>query len=92
MKYTLVLAKGVQKQLLLWNKSGDSKSIQKILALFAELELHPMTGTGQVEQLKGNLAGLWSRRINNQHRLVYSIHEEIITVEVISVRGHYGDK
>ncbi|OJU48476.1 MAG: addiction module toxin YoeB [Bacteroidales bacterium 45-6] len=92
MKYTLVLAKGVQKQLLLWNKLGDSKSIQKILALFAELELHPMTSTGQVEQLKGNLAGLWSRRINKQHRMIYSIHEEIITVEVISVRGHYGDK
>jgi toxin YoeB len=79
MKYTLVLAKEVQKQLLLWNKSGDSKSIQKILALFAESELHPATGTGQVEQLKGNLTGLWSRGINKQRRLIYNIHEEIVT-------------
>jgi toxin YoeB len=92
MIYTLVLAKEAQKQLLLWNKSGDKKSIQKILTLFTELEFHPATGTGQVEQLKGNLAGLWSRRINKQHRLIYSIHEEIVTVEVVSVRGHYGQK
>ncbi|MFK2343275.1 Txe/YoeB family addiction module toxin [Bacteroides fragilis] len=53
---------------------------------------HPTTGTGQVEALKGSLSGYWSRRINKHFRIIYTIHEEIVTVEVISARSHYGDK
>jgi toxin YoeB len=39
--------------------------------------------------LKGNLSGYWSRRISREHRLVYSIEDKIITVTVISAKGHY---
>ena len=46
----------------------------------------------QVEQLKGNLSGFWSRRIDKHYRIIYAIHEEIVTVEVVSVKSHYGDK
>ncbi len=92
MKYTLVLSPNAEKQLVEWQKSGQKKDIAKIFSLFQELEEHPTTGTGQVEQLKGSLSGYWSRRINKQHRIIYSIHEEIVTVEVVSVGGHYGDK
>ncbi|MFW6223071.1 MAG: Txe/YoeB family addiction module toxin [Bacteroidota bacterium] len=53
---------------------------------------HPKTGTGQVEELKGNMQGKWSRRIDKKNRLVYTIDDEIVTVEVISAKGHYGDK
>ena len=48
-----------------------------------------MTGTGQVEQLKGNLSGLWSRRINKADRIIYSIEDERVIVTVISMKGHY---
>ena len=41
-----------------------------------ELEKHPFTGTGRPEQLKHKLAGNWSRRINQEHRLVYKILDE----------------
>ena len=92
MKYTLVLSPNAEKQLVEWQKSGQKKDIAKIFSLFQELEEHPTTGTGQVEQLKGSLSGYWRRRINKQHRIIYSIHEEIVTVEVVSVGGHYGDK
>lgn len=92
MKYTLVLSPNAEKQLVEWQKSGQKKDIAKIFSLFQELEEHPTTGTGQVEQLKGSLSGYWSRRINKQHRIIYSIHEGIVTVEVVSVGGHYGDK
>ena len=92
MKYTLVLSPNAEKQLVEWQKSGQKKDIAKIFSLFQELEEHPTTGTGQVEQVKGSLSGYWSRRINKQHRIIYSIHEEIVTVEVVSVGGHYGDK
>lgn len=86
------LSPNAEKQLVEWQKSGQKKDIAKIFSLFQELEEHPTTGTGQVEQLKGSLSGYWSRRINKQHRIIYSIHEEIVTVEVVSVGGHYGDK
>lgn len=92
MKYTLVLSPKAEKQLTEWRKSGQKKDIAKIFSLMQELEEHPTTGTGQVEQLKGDLSGYWSRRINKQYRLIYSIHEDIVTVEVVSLRSHYGDK
>ena len=84
MIYKLVLTEEAEKQLLQWRKSGQKKDFQKILSLFQELEKHPTTGTGQVEALKGSLSGYWSRRINKHFRIIYTIHEEIVTVEVIS--------
>ncbi|MBP3517377.1 MAG: Txe/YoeB family addiction module toxin [Parabacteroides sp.] len=92
MSYKLILAKEAERDLLLWKKSGQKKDLLKILSLFKELEEHPTTGTGQVEQLKGNLSGYWSRRINKHFRIIYTIHEEIVTVEVVSARNHYGNK
>ncbi len=92
MSYTLVLTEEAENQLLQWKKSGQKKDIIKILSLFQELEEHPTSGTGQVEALKGNLSGYWSRRINKHFRIIYTIDEELVTLEVISVRSHYGDK
>lgn len=73
-------------------KSGNKAVITKIERLLLELMEHPTTGTGQVEPLKENLSGFWSRRIDKFNRLIYTIEEEIITVTVISTKGHYGDK
>jgi toxin YoeB len=64
----------------------------KLEKLFNELMEHPTTGTGQPEKLKHDLAGLYSRRINKKHRLVYSIKEQVVTVYVLSAWSHYGDK
>ncbi len=49
-------------------------------------------GTGQVEQLKGDRQDQWSRRIDKKNRLIYTIDDEVVTVEVISAKGHYDDK
>lgn len=92
MSYKLKLTDEAQKQLLQWKKSGKKKDLAKIFSLFQELEEHPTTGTGQVEQLKGNLSGFWSRRIDKFNRLIYTIEEERITVTVVSAKNHYGDK
>ena len=91
MKYKLVLTELAEEHLLKWKKSGQKKTLQKIIKLFEELEEHPYTGTGQVEALKGNLSGCWSR-IDKHSRLIYSINDEVITVIVVSMSGHYGDK
>ena len=89
MTYTLILTPQAQKHLEEWGKSGQKKTLEKIAKLLEELTLHPMIGTGQVEQLKGNLSGLWSRRINKADRIIYSIEDERVIVTVISMKGHY---
>ena len=89
MTYKLVLTPEAQKHLDEWAKSGQKKTLQKIARLLEELTLHPKTGTGQVEQLKENLSGYWSRRINKADRIIYSIEDERVIVTVISMKGHY---
>jgi toxin YoeB len=86
--YTETAIKDLQKH----KKAGNKATINKISAIVAELEDHPYTGIGQPEQLKYNLAGFWSRRINQKDRLIYTVQEDIVTVEIISAMGHYGDK
>lgn len=61
MTYTLILTPEAEENLKEWRKSGQKKTLKKIGDLFEELQLHPMTGTGHIEQLKGDLTGLWSR-------------------------------
>ena len=61
---------------------------KKLLTLLVELQEHPLTGTGQVEPLKGNLAGYWSRRISRRHRLIYRVEEVCIQVIVVNTYDH----
>ena len=73
-------------------KSGDKATLKKIEKLLNELREHPTTGTGQPQALKHDMEGLYSRRINQKHRLIYSIKLEIVTVYILSAYKHYGDK
>jgi toxin YoeB len=73
-------------------KAGNKSIINKINTFIDELREHPTTGTGKPEPLKGDRKGEWSRRINKEHRLIYEIHEDVITVVLLSGFGHYGDK
>lgn len=92
MVYTLVLMPEAEKHLDKWIKSGQKKTLAKILSLFEELRQHPTTGTGQVEQLKGNLSGLWSRRIDKGNRMVYRVDDDVVVVTVVSLKSHYKEK
>jgi len=69
-----------------WAKE-DKKVIDKIDALITEILRHPFHGTGKPEPLKGNLSGLWSRRITEEHRLVYKVLAD--QVVIISCKYHY---
>lgn len=89
MIYKITLTATAQQHLEYWRKSGQKKTLVKIATLLEELRTHPKTGTGQVEQLRGNLSGLWSRRIDKGNRLLYSINEDEIIVTVASMKGHY---
>ena len=66
---------------------SNDRLTAKTKSLIADACQHPFTGLGKPEPLKGNLAGLWSRRIDQKNRLVYRvINPELI---VFSVIGHY---
>ena len=73
-------------------RNSDPKAFKKALQLTLELMDHPKTGTGHPEQLKGDRAGQWSRRISKKHRLVYEIHDREVVVMVLTAYGHYEDK
>jgi toxin YoeB len=68
-------------------KAGNTAILKKIKAFALELTEHPFTGTGKPEQLKYNLTGYWSRRINREHRLIYEVLDN--SVVVLSAFGHY---
>jgi len=71
-----------------WHKdSGNKIVIKKISSLIEELRTNPKSGTGKPEQLKHELSGFWSRRINQEHRLIYEIESNKITI--LSAKGHY---
>lgn len=89
MRYRIDLTEKAEKQFEEWKKSGQTKLLAKIASLFEELMEHPATGTGQVEQLRGNLAGYWSRRIDKGNRMVYAIEDDKVVVTIVSLKGHY---
>lgn len=92
MAYIIVFEPKAIQDIAELKKSRNKAVITKIERLLLELREHPTTGTGQVEALKGNLSGFWSRRIDKFNRLIYTIEEEKITVTVVSAKNHYGDK
>ena len=77
-----------QKDLQLLHKKAP-QAIKKLKSLLVELQQHPRTGTGQIEQLKYYTEETWSRRINKEHRLVYRIYDDVVEVLVLSTYGHY---
>ena len=72
-----------------WKKTHNTAIMKRISLLLEDILLHPFTGIGKPEPLKGNLSGFWSRRIDDTNRLVYRIQHD--TLEILSCRGHYDD-
>ena len=91
MTYRIDFKEAAQADLVALAKS-EPKAFLKAQALIEELKIHPRTGTGKPEPLKGDKHGRWSRRITDKHRLVYEVNGKEILVLVISAYGHYDDK
>ena len=68
-------------------KKHDAKKYERIKLLIKNIEESPFTGIGKPEPLKHSLAGLWSRRINHEHRLIYSVNSGKIII--YNCRFHY---
>lgn len=72
-------------------QTQDKKLLEKINRLLDDIGRNgPDKGLGKPERLRANRSGLWSRRIDDKHRLVYSIEDG--RIYVASCEGHYGNK
>ena len=70
-----------------WKLKKNIKIQNRINNLLENIRSEPFTGIGKPEPLKYELTGLWSRRINKEHRLIYRVDIEVI--EIVSLRYHY---
>ena len=71
-------------------QSQDRRTLKRINALLRDIERDNFGGIAKPKPLSGNLSGFWSRRIDETNRLVYRITGDVL--EILSCRGHYGDK
>lgn len=65
----------------------DKTTLKRINTLLREIQRSPFEGIGKPEPLKHNLAGFWSRRIDEEHRLIYAMQDD--TVLIAQCRYHY---
>jgi toxin YoeB len=72
-----------------YRRGQDKKTLKRINLLIEAARREPFAGIGKPEPLLGNLAGYWSRRIDDTHRLVYAVDDA--DFDVIACRGHYDD-
>lgn len=85
----IVFSKNAWEDYTSW-LSEDKKMLRKINELIKNIQRNPHTGTGKPEPLKYDLAGLWSRRIDREHRLVYQVTRHEILIYIC--RYHYDKK
>jgi toxin YoeB len=90
-KYKIALSDRAIIHLSEWKKSGQVIAIRRIERIFIELSNTPFSGIGSPEPLKYNLTECWSRQIDKKNRIIYQVDEEVVTVFVVTVKGHYGD-
>ena len=76
-----------QQDINYWKKTGNIKIQKKIKELLLSIQETPFNGIGKPEALKYELSGSWSRRIDQEHRIVYHVTVEFIRVE--SLKDHY---
>ena len=86
--YKLVFSEDAKKDLKKLQIKAPH-AVSKLAKLLNEIREHPRTGTGQIEPLKGYGGSVYSRRITQEHRLVYKIYDDTVVVLVLSAFGHY---
>ena len=87
----VIYSEKAQKDREFWKKSGNKAIMNKISALIADIQVNPYEATGKPEPLKYNLSGYWSRRINQEHRIIYQVinNDTIEILNILSLKGHY---
>ena len=82
----LIFAEAAWEDYLYWQKH-DRQMVERINKLIKEIQREPFTGIGKPEALKHALAGFWSRRITDEHRIVYRVDGSALLIA--QLRFHY---
>lgn len=82
---------------MLWNNGNTGRKPIPILQsaskkILLDIREHPYTGIAKPEPLKYDLTGKWSRHINEEHRIVYSVNDDRVEIDILSMRYHYSKK
>ncbi len=86
MKYKFLFVEESWEDYLYWQKT-DKKILKRINEMLKDISRHPFEGLGKPEPLKHKYKGLWSRRITDEHRLIYQIKDD--KIRVIKCHFHY---
>jgi toxin YoeB len=84
----IVFSERAWDEYLYWQKA-DRKLLDRINQLIREIKRQPFSGIGKPEPLRHGLKGYWSRRINEEHRLVYKIQDDALLIA--QLRYHYSE-
>ena len=82
----LIFADGAGEDYLYWQQQ-DRRMVERINKLIRETQREPLAGIGKPEPLKHALAGFWSRRITDEHRMVYKVEGDALLIA--QLRFHY---
>lgn len=82
----LIFSRHAWEDYLYWQET-DKKMLKRINRLIHEIMRNPFAGPGKPEPLKHGLSGYWSRRINDEHRIVYRITKDAVLIA--QLRYHY---
>ncbi len=74
---------------LAWLVENNKKLALKVIKLSKEIQKEPFKGIGKPEPLKNDFSGSWSRRINDEHRIIYQVFPE--KIRILACRFHYED-
>ena len=82
----LIFSEQTSEDYLFWQKT-DKKILNRVNLLIKDTKREPFNGIGKPEPLKHALSGYWSRRINDEHRLVYKVDQDALLIA--QLRYHY---
>ena len=82
----LIFSEQAWEDYLFWQKT-DKKILNRVNLLIKDTKREPFNGIGKPEPLKHALSGYWSRRINDEHRLVYKVDQDALLIA--QLRYHY---
>jgi toxin YoeB len=82
----LILAEQAWEDYLYWQKT-DRKVLERVNTLIRDIQREPFSGIGKPEPLKHAFAGYWSRRINDEHRIIYKVRDDSLLIA--QLRYHY---
>jgi len=87
MVYNLDFTDKAKEDIEDYKKAGNKAILNKLLILLEDITEHPYTGKGKPKALRYSLSGTWSRRITQEHRIIYEVEGD--TIFIHSVKGHY---